>query len=251
MFRYWAVVLFAATILVNPALASTLSIQDFEGGLPTGTDTDGNALGFLTFTSTTPGPSIATTTTPPSQPTGVAVGNAVLQMDTTPSSFSGFVEFFANGAFDTWTPQDWSAYDGISFNLFGQGTGATLSIGLLDNRFPTSTTDDAERWDFDFADDIFGWRQISFDWASLARVDIGNGAPNDGLQLTDVHGWFFSVRNGTSATSYYLDDLKLTGGPDAPDGGGSAVVPLPAGLILLMTGLMGIGGNRLLRRRLR
>ena len=48
--------------------------------------------------------------------------------------FAGFIHNFTNAAFDTWTPQDWSAYEGFAFWLYGQNTGTDLFIDLIENR---------------------------------------------------------------------------------------------------------------------
>jgi hypothetical protein len=41
--------------------------------------------------------------------------------------------FFENSAVDTWVTQDWTAYNTISFDLFGSGTGTELYIDIIDN----------------------------------------------------------------------------------------------------------------------
>ena len=60
---------------------------------------------------------------------------------------------------------------------------------VLDNRKPGSTSDDAERWSIDVIDDFSGWQEIKIPFVSMHRKEIGNGAPNDGFGLTEVHGW--------------------------------------------------------------
>src|SRR5678815_5977754 len=49
------------------------------------------------------------------------------------------------------------------------------------------------------------------DSASLARKEIGNGAPNDGLGLTEVHGWAFGALGTGGPRTYYLDQVTLFG----------------------------------------
>ena len=84
-------------------------------------------------------------------------------------------------ALTAWVPQDWSRYEGFALWLYGTGSGTDLFVDLIENRNPGSTRDDAERWTAGFPDDFTGWKQLRFPFASLARKEIGNGAPNDGL----------------------------------------------------------------------
>jgi len=71
-------------------------------------------------------------------------------------SFAGFIHNFANDALDTWTPQDWSEYEGFAFWLYGRNSDASLFVDLIENRNPGSTTDDAERWSVLIPDDFSG-----------------------------------------------------------------------------------------------
>ncbi|MGE5156110.1 MAG: family 16 glycosylhydrolase, partial [Betaproteobacteria bacterium] len=96
-------------------------------------------------------------------------------------------------------------------------SGTTLFVDVLDNRKPGSTKDDAERWSTDLMDDFSGWKQIEIPFASLHRKEIGNGAPNDGLGLTEVHGWALGAITTPSPQSYYVDDASLYGvAPERP-----------------------------------
>ena len=45
----------------------------------------------------------------------------------------------------------------------------------------------------------------------MKRKEIGNGAPNDGFGLTEVHGWALGAITTPSAQSYYVDDVTLYG----------------------------------------
>ena len=45
----------------------------------------------------------------------------------------------------------------------------------------------------------------------MTRKEIGNGAPNDGFGLTEVHGWGFGTLGTGGAKSYYLDDMSVYG----------------------------------------
>ncbi len=208
-----------ATVTIPPSDKPVLSgnsviVDDFEDGLlPSGQDANGIGVGFVTWNA--PGASAAITVTdaPPAPVPGSPAGNKVLKEDLTIASgqWAGFTHAFTNAAADTWTPQDWSKYVGVSFWLYGNNTGGTLFVDLLDNRKPGSTTDDAERWSVDIPDNFTGWRFFQFAWADFHRKEIGNGAPNDGLGLTEVHGYaiggYGSVNMGSQ--SYYLDDFGL------------------------------------------
>ncbi|NNC99366.1 MAG: hypothetical protein HKN85_04215, partial [Gammaproteobacteria bacterium] len=132
-------------------------IDDFESGLPSGTDGDGVAIGFQTFSDGSP-IGIAITDTPPAPVPGSSAGNNVLAMTGNVTAFAGFIHAFENAAVDTWVPQDWSAFEGFRVWIYGQNTGTTLFLDIIDNRFPGSTTDDAERFSIDIPDNFSGWQ---------------------------------------------------------------------------------------------
>jgi beta-glucanase (GH16 family) len=185
-------------------------VDDFENGLPSGLDgTIG--IGFNTFQDPNSTVAIVTTNAPPAPVPGAATPNNVLQMNVNVVSFAGFAHGFENASVDQWVPQDWSAYAGISFWLYGNNSNTTLFIDILDNRNPGATTDDAERWSVDLKDDFSGWREIQVPFTNLRRKEIGNGAPNDGLGLTEVHGWAFGAITTASPQVYYLDNVTLYG----------------------------------------
>jgi beta-glucanase (GH16 family) len=200
--------------------------DDFERGLPSGADGDGLPIGFITFSDGSP-VSIAVTDTPPAPVPGSAAGNNVLALTGNVNAFAGFVHAFENAAVDTWVPQDWSSFEGLRFWLYGQDTTKSLFVDVLDNRNPGSTGDDAERWTWTLADDFVGWRLIELPFANVpgcglgdpcwARKDIGNGAPNDGFTLTDVHGWALGMTNTPGAVTYHVDDAELYGIAEIPE----------------------------------
>lgn len=195
-----------------PALAATLPvIDDFEAGLPSGTDTNGAAIGFVTFNDPNSTVAISTTGAPPAPVPGAGTPNNVLKMDLNVVSFAGFVHNFENAAVNAWVPQDWSAYEGISFWLYGNNSGTTMFVDVLDNRNPGSTRDDAERWSIDVIDDFSGWKDIKIPFESMHRKEIGNGAPNDGFGLTEVYGWALGTITTPAPQTYYVDNAMVYG----------------------------------------
>jgi beta-glucanase (GH16 family) len=192
-------------------------VDDFESGLPTGTDANGVGIGFITFNDSNSSVAISTTTAPPAPVPGATDPNTVLKMDLNVVSFAGFVHNFENAAVDTWITQDWSAYEGISFWLYGNNSGTTVFVDVLDNRNPGSTRDDAERWSIDFVDNFSGWQEIQIPFADMHRKEIGNGAPNDGFGLTEVHGWALGTVTTPSPQTYYVDNAMVYGvAPERP-----------------------------------
>ena len=205
-------VLLNAVGVVNPALAAVLPVvDDFESGLPTGADPNGIAVGFVTFNDPNSSVAISTTTTPPAPVPGASEPNTVLKMDLSVVSYAGFVHNFENTSVDTWVPQDWSAYEGLSFWLYGNNSGTTMFVDVLDNRNPGSTRDDAERWSIDIPDNFSGWQEIRIPFESMRRKEIGNGAPNDGFGLTEVYGWALGTITTPSPQTYYVDNAMVYG----------------------------------------
>ena len=201
-----------ATGVISTALAAVLPvIDDFESGLPSGTDPNGIAVGFVTFNDPNSSVAISTTTSPPAPVPGAADPNTVLKMDVNVVSYAGFVHNFENATVDAWVPQDWSAYEGISFWLYGNNSGTTMFVDVLDNRNPGSTRDDAERWSIDVTDNFSGWREIQIPFVDMHRKEIGNGAPNDGFGLTEVYGWALGTITTPAPQTYYVDNAMVYG----------------------------------------
>lgn len=214
----WAIVLpnGADTVYFDDVGLGLRVIDDFESGLPFGVDGNGIPIGFFTFSDGSP-IAIATTASPPEPVPGSSSGNNVLAMTGNVSAFAGFIHGFENAALDTWTPQDWSTYEGFRIWVYGLNTGTTLFIDILDNRNPGSTSDDAERYTVSFVDDFSGWQLLEFPFASFVRKEIGNGAPNDGFTLTEVHGWALGTLNTPGEVTFYVDDAVLYGVAEIPE----------------------------------
>ncbi len=198
------------------APAAPTIIDDFENGLPSGTDGNGIPIGFFTFSDGSP-VSVTTTDTPPAPVPDSTAGNNVLALTGDVVAFAGVIHAFENAAVDTWVPQDWSGSEGMSFWLYGLNTGTTLFIDVIDNRNPGSTTDDGERFTVSLIDDFAGWQLFEFPFSSFTRKEIGNGAPNDGFTLTEVHGWALGTLDTPGELTYYMDDVALYGVAEIPE----------------------------------
>ena len=211
-------------------------VDDFENGLPAGSDVNGTPVGFYTFSGGSP-VGIATTTAPPAPLPGSAPDNTVLSMTANVTAFAGFIHAFENAAVDTWVTRDWSGFQGFSVWFYGTNSGTGMFIDVLDNRTPGSTSDDAERFTVAFTDDFSGWRQLEFPFASFVRKEIGNGAPNDGFTLTEVHGWTLGSLGTPGEVTWYVDDAALYGTAEIPplsvsfDSGGYGIEEGTTGLI--------------------
>lgn len=219
----WAIVLpqGSDTVHIDDVALGLTVIDDFESGLPSGTDADGVDIGFYTFNGAGSTVSISTASAASKPPAPALPGTAgedndVLAVDVDATSYAGFIHGFENDAADSWVSQDWSGYEGIQLWLHGTNSGTTLFIDLLENRNPGSTTDDAERWTVDFVDDFSGWQLLEFPFADFTRKEIGNGAPNDGLTLNEVYGWAFGTLNTGGPLIYYLDEVALYGIGEVP-----------------------------------
>jgi beta-glucanase (GH16 family) len=206
-----------------PAPDKAIVIDDFEHGIAPATNcpTAVLPLGFCTFNGA--GSSVtlvnpSTSDDPPApSPPGIDAPNSVLEMNVDSTSFAGFIHGFSNPpAFDTWIPQNWSASEGIAMWFFGTGSGSQMFIDILDNRNPDSTTDDAERFSVAFADDFVGWQQLEFPFSSFVRKEVGNGAPNDGLTLFEMHGYAVGTLNSGGPRTYFIDDVILYGVAEPP-----------------------------------
>jgi beta-glucanase (GH16 family) len=214
IFLVFAVSLLCGFGLIAPAApvqaADPIIVDSFETPLRSGLDGT-IAVGFNTFQD--PNSSVAiSTAAPPAPVPGVSDPNSVLKLDLNVVSFAGVTHSFENAAANQWVSQDWSAYEGISFWLYGTNSGIDLFVDVLDNRnSPPRTTDDAERWSVALKDNFSGWQEIKLPFATMARKEIGNSAPNDGFGLTEVHGWAFGTLVTAGPKSYYIDNVTLYG----------------------------------------
>ncbi len=209
------------TFTRNPAVVvappSVVIVDDFEGGVAPGTPCAPGAppLNFCTFSGAGSVVSLANPSAPPApELPEVGTPNSVLQMDVDVTSYAGFIHGFESGG--AWVSQDWSTREGLSMWFHGTGSDTTVFIDLLDNRSPGSTTDDAERFSVSFVDDFTGWQLLQFPFSSFVRKDVGNGAPNDGLGLFEVHGYAIGTLGTGGSRSYYIDQVGVYGAAEPP-----------------------------------
>ncbi|NHA14440.1 carbohydrate binding domain-containing protein [Thioalkalivibrio sp. XN279] len=183
-------------------------IDGFETGLPSGFDPHGIPLGFSTFNGDRSRARISTTPDHPPVP-GERPGNSVLKLELEVDTWAGVLHRFANETVDEWLGYDWSGALELSFWFHGNDSGTRLVIDVLDNRRLCSVLDDAERYSYEFADAFSGWRLMSIPLEIMARKEIWNGAPNDGLGLSAVHGWGIAALQTDGSITFFVDDVRL------------------------------------------
>ncbi|MEV8274740.1 carbohydrate binding domain-containing protein [Microbacterium sp. NPDC077184] len=147
---------------------------------------------------------------------GAASDNDVLALGMNTASWAVVIDTFTEDG-SSWQTQDWSDARGVGFWMRGSNSGAPMFVDLLDNRNPDSTVDDAERFSVRFVDDWSGWRFVELPFADFTRKNIGNGAPDDGLTLTEMHGYGIGVEQTSPAVTadIAIDDITLVGASDA------------------------------------
>ena len=193
---------------VTPTLTAAGVLHDFEAPLESGEDRYSIPLGFSTFSDGKSPVSISRSDNHPPRP-GEPDDNSVLKLEMDVKGWAGFVSLFANADMDIWAAQDWSALDGLSFWLHGNGSGTGMYVHVFDNRSRCSRWDDAERYGFAFRDDVPGWRLVTVPFHEMTRAEVGNGAPDDGFNLTSVHGWGIGTLDTDGPQTFYVDDFRL------------------------------------------
>ena len=139
----------------------------------------------------------------------VDVRSTVLAINYDIGAWGGFTQAFTDG--ENWISQDWTAYNGLRFWLYGNNTGGAVQVEIFDNRNPNLAGDSAERWYYRIADDYDGWREFTIEFRSFQRRSDWQpgGAPDDGLGLDKVSGLAFGFPAGAGAQTAYLDDVQL------------------------------------------
>ena len=198
-------------VIDNDAPPDITVVDNFENGLTTGRDIFNNQIGYFTWGST-PNNVAITVTSGITLPGGTLLPpNSALKVTSNIESWGGFTDAFKDD--DTWGHQDWSRYDGLRFWFYGTNSGKPIQVEIFDNRQLENTGDSAERYYQRFTDDFTGWQQISLPFAFFQRRSDyqPGGAPNDGLNLTDVSGFAFNLPSVASTTIYYVDQIELYG----------------------------------------
>ena len=183
-------------------------VEDFESELVAATDVNGIETGFSTFNGSNSRAWLSITDEHPALPQEAA-GNHVLKVDLDVNSWAGVLHRFTGAASPEWIPYDWTGARELSFWLYGNESGTTLVVDVLDNRHRCSIRDDAERYSYEFSDDFSGWRLIAIPFEVMTRKDIGNGAPDDGLGLESVNGWGIAALKTHGAKTFYIDDIRV------------------------------------------
>ncbi len=204
------------TILDDDAAPDTKIVDDYSGSVAPLYNPFGTAIGFATWGSERSPDNVllSTVSVPDSDPLaipGQSGSKSLLKMDYNILSWGGFTHALENG--NDWVSQDWSRYDGVSFWLYGNNTGGIIQTEIFDNQSLGSTGDSAERYYYRLTDDYTGWKFFRIPFSSFQRrTDYQpGGAPNDGLNLTQVSGYAFGLPSGTGAKTAYLSDYSLYG----------------------------------------
>ncbi|MDT8304947.1 MAG: carbohydrate binding domain-containing protein, partial [Anaerolineae bacterium] len=80
----------SGTLVLDDIALERAIVDDFESGLPSGSDGDGNTIGFFTFRDPASSVAISTTDEPPAPVPGSTVSNNVLQVDTDVHASGGY-----------------------------------------------------------------------------------------------------------------------------------------------------------------
>lgn len=193
----------------GPEPTTAALVEDFETGVASSQDANGNPVEFLTFVGSESTVAIGTEV----GGRECLEGSAVLRVDASAATYAGVGYNFVLPETSAWTPVDWRGYDGVSFWFHGAGNGTAFFFDVVENRTPGSTIDDAERFTVSFVDDVVGWRRLEFRFADFVRKEVGNGAPEDGFTLENVHGWAIGHGATEGPITYFMDDLRLVRDP--------------------------------------
>jgi len=204
----------------NATEHETVVFDDFETPVATTVDYQGVPVGFVTFTDGVSTVEFSTTTDYPPLP-DAATGNRVLRLDFDVQGWAAFAHFFFYTGDEAtyWVPYDWRGFAGISFRLYGHGSGTGLFVDVIDNRRPDVPGDTAERYVYNFADDVEGWRTVAIPFDAFMRKDSGAMAPDDGLGLDAVHGWAIGTTASDGPVTWFVDDFSLLRPQQTPQTG--------------------------------
>jgi len=188
-------------------IASDL-VADFEKELVRVLDTHGIPIGYSEFRGKYSSAEFDITSTHPPRG-GEPAGNHVLRIDADVVRWAGVMQRFEDAAGEQWISYDWSDKTGIAFWFRGQGLGTEIVFDVLDNRHACSTVDDAQRFSFEFVDDVAGWRRVVIPFDKMHHKNIGNSAPVDEFDLSAVTGWGIGILRTDGKATFYIDDIRL------------------------------------------
>ena len=209
------VVALMLTLALSPITAqdnANLVVDDFEGSFNTFVTDEGSGVGFVPWGDAGENTTLSVRQLAPFSKMAVPgknqSSNNVLAVGYDISSWGGFTHAFTDGV--VWTSQDWTAYNAVSFWIYGTETDGIIQMDIFDNRGGAGDT--AERWYYRLTDDFGGWVQFTIPFELFQRrTDFQpNGAPNDGLGLNEVSGYAFGLPAGAGAHVVYFDDVTLT-----------------------------------------
>lgn len=210
------IVIFLLVVLASVSLNSSTHVDaqddawkllaDFEvDELFLAQDEFGNNIGIVPFGDTEGNVELSLTDATREQTT-----NRTLTIKYDIATFGGFSYVLTDDG-ETWTSQDWTAFNAITFWFLGSNTGAEVQFEIFDNRSPDSDGDTAERWFYRFADDSYGWKLVEIPFKDFQRRSDWqpDGAPNDGLNLDAVSGYAFTMPAGTGPKIAFVDEVGL------------------------------------------
>ena len=139
--------------------------------------------------------------------------NKVLKASVTAGGWGvGFSHAFTNEDQNAWTAQDWSEYKTLTLRFKGVNSGKTVRLDLFDNRPADSTSDNAERFFVNITDDSADWKDVSIALSDFARRTDWQpeGALDDGLTLSAVHGYAFDFGQTEGSNDFFIDSITLS-----------------------------------------
>lgn len=112
-------------------------------------------------------------------------------------------------AHDFGTPQNWTSYATFRFWFYGNSTGNTIRLEVMDNRAAGGATDTWERFEYRLTDNFTGWKSYDLPWSSFKRRADWQpaGAPNDGFTRSGIGGYNLSPTSGGG--SFRVDQVEL------------------------------------------
>ena len=92
---------------------------------------------------------------------------------------------------------------GLGFQTYA-GNGGSASITPVDDARTAARPGEK-------AGNVVGWRFVQLEWSDFTEKNTGNGAPQDGLTLTEIHGYAFGAVSTDGVREYLLDRFAVWG----------------------------------------